>query len=86
MPKWDGLKPLPDHVLAQLLRALSASLVPLIRRLLLVKRIDGRRRYDRENDYDVVFRGRKVGRIWKYEYTGKGERRDGALALALGLA
>ena len=27
--------------------------------------------YDRENDYDVVFRDRKVGRIWKYDYTGK---------------
>ena len=41
-------------------------------RLLLVKRTDGRPPgWDRENDYDVVFRGRKVGRIWKYDYTGK---------------
>ncbi len=41
-------------------------------RLMLVKRTDGRPPgYDRENDYDVVFRGRKVGRIWKYDYTGK---------------
>jgi hypothetical protein len=23
MPKWDGLKPLPDHVLGPLLRALA---------------------------------------------------------------
>ena len=39
---------------------------------MLVKRTDGRPPgYDRENDYDVVFRGRKVGRIWKYDYTGK---------------
>ena len=38
----------------------------------LVRRTDGRPPgYDRENDYDVVFRGRKVGRIWKYDYTGK---------------
>ena len=26
---------------------------------------------DAENNYDVLFRGRKVGRIWKYDYTGK---------------
>ena len=40
--------------------------------LLLVKRTDGRPPgYDRENDCDVVLRGRKVGRIWKYDYTGK---------------
>ena len=41
-------------------------------RLLLVKRTDGRPPgYGRENDYGVVFRGRKVGRIWKYDFTGK---------------
>jgi hypothetical protein len=41
-------------------------------RLLLAKRTDGRPPgWDRENDHDVVFRGRKVGRIWKYDYTGK---------------
>jgi hypothetical protein len=31
---------------------------------------------DADNDYDVMFRGRKVGRIWLFDYTGKlsGER------------
>jgi len=24
-----------------------------------------------ENDFDVLFRGRRVGRIWRYDYTGK---------------
>ena len=72
MPKWDGLKPLPDHVIAPLLRALACIPRTADTRLLLVKRTDGRPPgYDRENDYDVVFRGRKVGRIWKYDYTGK---------------
>ena len=72
MPKWDGLKPLPDHVIAPLLRALACIARTVDARLLLVKRTDGRPPgYDRENDYDVVFRGRKVGRIWKYDYTGK---------------
>jgi len=41
-------------------------------RLLLVRRTDGRPPgWDRENDYDVVFRGRKVRCIWKYDYIGK---------------
>jgi hypothetical protein len=26
---------------------------------------------DKDNDYDVMFRGRKVGRIWLFDYTGK---------------
>ena len=70
--KWDDLKPLPDHVVAPLLRALMCIPRSADTRLLLVKRTDGRPAgYDRENDYDVVFRGRKVGRIWKYDYTGK---------------
>jgi hypothetical protein len=42
MPKWDGLKPLPDHVLAQLLRVLMCIPRTADTRLLLVKRIDGR--------------------------------------------
>jgi hypothetical protein len=68
----DGLKPQPDHVVAPLLRALMSIPRRPQSRLLLVKRIDGRPPgYDRENDYDVVIRGRKVGRIWKYDYTGK---------------
>src|SRR5687767_8027108 len=68
MPKWDGLKPLPQHVVAPLLRALAC--IPRTRdaRLILRKRTDGRPPgWDRENDHDVEFRGRKVGRIWKYD-------------------
>jgi hypothetical protein len=66
MPKWDGFKPLPDHVVAPLLRALACIPRTADQRLLLVKRSDGRLPgWDRENDYDVVFRGRKVGRIWR---------------------
>src|SRR6185295_1973961 len=72
MPRWDDLKPLPNHVVAPLLRALACIPRTADARLLLVKRTDGRPPgWDRENDYDVVFRGRKVGRIWKYDYTGK---------------
>jgi hypothetical protein len=36
--------------------------------------------------YDVVFRGRKVGRIWKYDYTGKVSGGMARWALALVLA
>ena len=72
MPKWDGLRPLPDHVIEPLLRALACIPRTVDTRLLLAKRTDGRPPgWDRENDYDVVFRGRKVGRIWKHDYTGK---------------
>jgi hypothetical protein len=42
MPKWDGLKPLPDHVIAPLLRALACIPRTADQRLLLVKRTDGR--------------------------------------------
>jgi hypothetical protein len=70
--KRDGLRSLPDRVVAPLLRALACIPRTKNSRLLLVKRTDGRPPgYDRENDYDVVFRDRKVGRIWKYDYTGK---------------
>ena len=37
MPKWDGLKPLPDHVRAPLLRALACIPHTAGQRLLLVK-------------------------------------------------
>ena len=40
MPKWDGLKPLPDHVIAPLLRALACIPRTADTRLLLVKRTD----------------------------------------------
>src|SRR5262245_49651347 len=69
--KWDGLKPLPNNVLAPLLRALACIPRTSDARLLLRKVQEGRRPgMDPENDFDVMFRGRKVGRIWRYEYTG----------------
>jgi hypothetical protein len=77
LPKWDGLKPLPDHVLAPLLRALACIPRTADARLLLRKVDSGRRPgMDKDSDYDVMFRGRKVGRIWLFDYTGKlsGER------------
>ena len=55
-----------------LLRALACIPRTADTRLLLVKRTDGRPPgWDRENDYDVVLRDRKVGRIWLFDYTGK---------------
>jgi hypothetical protein len=72
MPKWDGLKPLPDHVLAPLLRALASIPRTADQRLVLRKVTDTRPPcWSLENDYDVMFRGRKVGRIWMFDYTGK---------------
>ena len=67
--KWGGLKPLPQHVVAPLLRALPHTRDAR----LLLRKPEFRRRpcMGEEQDYDVVFRGRKVGRIWKYDYTGK---------------
>ena len=70
MPNWDGLKPLPDHVLAPLLRL---GVHPAYRRHEVDAAQDGQRPpgWDAANDYDVVFRGRKAGRIWRHDYTGK---------------
>jgi hypothetical protein len=71
MPKWDGLKPLPDHVIAPLLRALACIPRTKDNRLLLAKPSFQRRPCTGdEQDYDVVFRGRKIGRIWQHDYTG----------------
>ena len=71
MPKWDGFKPLPDHVVAPLLRALACIPRTADQRLVLRKVTDTRPPcWSLENDYDVMFRGRKVGRIWMYDYTG----------------
>jgi hypothetical protein len=62
---------LPDHALAPLLRALACIPRTADARLLLRKVQEGRRPgMDSESDFDVVFRGRKVGRIWRYDYAG----------------
>ena len=54
MPKWDGLKPLPDHVVAPLLRALIS--IP--------RRPESRAPFwTTEGDHSVMWCGTKVGRI-----------------------
>ena len=79
MPK-DGLRRLPNHVVAPLLRALACIPRTIDARLLLRDRTrDGRPPcHGREPDYDVVFRDRPIGRIWKCDYTrhSSGPRAD----------
>jgi hypothetical protein len=63
MPKWDDLKPLPDHV-APLLRALiSISRRPESRLILQPVTEERLPFYDLRDDYNVTFRGKRVGRI-----------------------
>jgi hypothetical protein len=69
MPKKDGLVTLPDHVTAGLLRALMSIRRKPESRLLLQRSEYGRAPgYDQQNDYNVVWQGRWVGRIWRYDY------------------
>jgi hypothetical protein len=64
MPKWDGLKPLPDHVLAPLLRALICIPRRPESRLILRRAAEPRPPFwDTANDFMVMWRGQKVGRI-----------------------
>jgi hypothetical protein len=65
----DGLKRLPDSIVAPLLRALVCIPRRPDHRLTL-QRADGPRppSFDQNNDYNVLWRGRPIGRIWKYEY------------------
>ena len=69
MPKPDSLKRLPDHVVAPLLRALMTIPRRPEARLLLQKVEPGRPPgWDSEPDYNVVCRGRAIGRIWRFAY------------------
>ena len=69
MPKPDGLKRLPDHVVAPLLRALMTIPRRPDARLILQKVEPGRPPgWSNEPDYNVMFRGRAVGRIWRFDY------------------
>jgi hypothetical protein len=71
MPKKDGLVRLPDHVTAGLLRALMSIRPRPESRLLLQRSEHGRMPgYDQQNDYNVLWRGHIIGRIWKHDYTG----------------
>lgn len=76
MPK-DGLTRLPDHIVAPLLRALMHVRHAPHCRLYLQSPDDERAPVwsTRNADYDVVWRGEKVGRIWRFIYTG--ERHEG---------
>ena len=67
----DGLKRLPDSIVAPLLRALVCIPRRPDNRLTL-QRADGPRppSLDQKNDYNVVWRGHSIGRIWRYEYPG----------------
>ena len=64
MPRWDGLKPLPDHVVAPLLRALMCIPRRPESRLILQPVTEERPPFwTTEGDYSVMWRGAKVGRI-----------------------
>jgi hypothetical protein len=70
MPK-DGLRGLQNHVVAPLLRALACiPRTPDSRLLLRDRTKDHRPPGHGELDYDVIFRERPIGRIWKFDYTG----------------
>jgi len=70
MPK-DGLVRLPDHIVAGLLRALASICHTPQSRLHLLPPAGGGRApvWDTPNaDFDVMWRGRRVGRIWRFVY------------------
>ena len=64
MPKWDQLRPLPDHVIAPLLRALMCISARPESRLVLKPVTESRPPFwTTEHDYMLMFPGAKVGRI-----------------------
>ena len=70
MPK-DGLRPLPDDIVAPLLRALVTIRPRPESRLHLHRAERGRPPdWDAETDFNVMFRDRHVGRIWRSIYKG----------------
>lgn len=66
MPK-DGLRRLPDHIVAPLLRALMTIPRRPDTRLTLQRVDDTRPPGWDKRDYNVLWRGRRVGRIWFYD-------------------
>ena len=64
----DNFKWLPDKVVAPLLRALMC--IPPRDKRLYLRRADHPRRpgLDQQNDYDIIWRGNRVGRIWRHDY------------------
>jgi hypothetical protein len=72
MPK-DGLRRLPDHIVPLLLRALMTIPRRPDNRLILQKPDDPRppvHRLEKGADFNVVWRDRVVGRIWRCDYAG----------------
>lgn len=68
MPK-DGVRPLPDAIVAPLMRALATIRPTPENRLYLERSERGRPPgWDAANDYNVIFRERPVGRIWRFIY------------------
>ena len=88
MPK-DGLIRLPDKIADALLQAL-AGIEAVRNDRLVLQRPDHDRppNHDRKTDYNVLWRGRWIGLIWKHEYgVASVERpRSMALVLAVGTA
>ena len=65
----DGLRRLPDHIVAPLLWALMCIPRRPEARLILRPAESGRPpSWDKSSDYDVMFRHRRVGRVWRYDY------------------
>ena len=66
----DGLRKLPDHVVAPLLRALMCIPRTPDNRLILKPAAEGRPpNWDKTADFDVLLRGRRIGRVWRFDYT-----------------
>ena len=78
MPRWDGLKPLPDHAVAPLLRALMCIPRRPESRLILQPVNEARAPFwTTEGDYSVIWRSTKVGRIsYDHKPYGHGTRLD----------
>ena len=71
MPK-DGLRRLPDHIVAPLLRTLACIPRRPDGRLLLQKPDEPRPPValsERDADFNVVWRNQVVGRIWRHDYS-----------------
>jgi len=65
----DRLVRLPDHLTATLLRALMSIRPRPESRLILQRSEYGRPPgWDPKTDYNVLFRGKTVGRIWHFDY------------------
>ena len=69
VPRLENFRYLPDKIVVPLLHALSC--IPHPDRRLILQRADHPRMpgHDQQNDYNVLWRGRQIGRIWRYEYT-----------------